>query len=104
MTLLEFIKNTPTSEGHHVRRKIICNDGFTMSVQGSEYHYCNPRENNTLYSEMEIGYPSQVEDLLIEYASEEDNLTSSVYAYVPVELIQIVIDKHKGINEIETFK
>ena len=39
--------------------KVVCADGFTMSVQASEFSYCSPRENSALkYNEVEVGFPS----------------------------------------------
>ena len=76
-----------------------CKDGFTMSVQGSEHNYSCPRRDveATQYSEMEIGFPSQEEPLILEYAEQPEIPTGTVYGYVPVDLIQKVIDKHGGL-------
>ena len=42
-----------------IRPLIICKDGVSLSVQGSEIHYCQPRYNGiTRYSAVEVGYPS----------------------------------------------
>ena len=43
------------------------------------------------------------EPLIFEYAETENDWTNTVYPYVPVEIIQQVIDKHNGINVEETF-
>ena len=49
-------------------KRIRCADGFNMSVQANEGAYCTPRidfaEN---YTEVEVGFPSQKEDLLMEW-------------------------------------
>ena len=81
--------------------KIICVDGFTVSVQASEYHYCSPRENNAFpYFEVEIGFPSAKEETLMPFIDEaENNPTDSVYAYVPVEIVDEIISRHGGIKE-----
>ena len=40
------------------KQPIICADGFTMSVQASEYHYSTPRRTDAeSYTEVEVGYP-----------------------------------------------
>jgi len=81
----EYRKNAP---------HIVCADGFNMSVQVSEAHYCTPRVNDAeWYTAMEIGYPSEAEPLIMEYAGDKDE---TVYGYVPVEVIDAVIDKHGG--------
>lgn len=86
------------------RPLIVCNDGFTMSVQGSRIHYCFPREDQDWFTEMEIGFPSEKEDLILKYAEQEEIPTETVYGWVPVEIINKVIEKHGGINAQETFK
>ena len=86
------------------RPRIICNDGFSMSVQGSEYHYCSPRKNKNEYYEMEIGFPSKREQLILNYAEQKHKPKKTVYGYVPVNLIDEVIKKHGGIDKEKTFK
>ena len=79
--------------------QIECNDGFKMSVQVSHTHYCRPRINDApLYFSAEIGYPSEVEPLILEYAEDKDAPTATVYGEVPVEVINRVIEKHGGIK------
>lgn len=106
MTIEEFIKETfkPTQYDFCMRPQIICNDGFKMSVQGSSGHYCKPRRNIDYYLEMEIGFPNLEEELILEYAEEPNSPTQTVYGYVPIGIIQLVINKHGGINELETFE
>lgn len=92
-----------TSNDGFRRRKLICNDGFSMSVQASRIHYCHPRENNAdFYTEVEIGYPSDVEDELIYYAEDRYHPTETVYGYVPVELVDKIISKHGGVVQEKT--
>ena len=82
-----------------IRSKIQCNDGFSISIQASACHYCNPRATfEGPYTELELGYPSCSEELLIPYM--EDNCykpEDTVYPYVPVEVVDKVIKKHGGI-------
>ncbi len=80
------------------RPVIVCNDGFSMSVQGGVYTYSSPREFVSNFTEMEIGYPSHFEELIHSYA-ETDDYTRTVYPYVPVSLIIEVIKKHGGIKK-----
>jgi hypothetical protein len=68
-----------------------------MSVQVSSSHYCTPRINNAdFYSKVEIGYPSEVEPLIMEFAEQADRPTDTVYGYVPVSIVDEVIAKHGG--------
>ena len=107
MTIEEFtIVTSPKMEKYGHRPALIMNDGFTMSVQGSKFNYCSPRENNlNEYASMEIGFPSEREDLIMEYVDGDgENPTNCVYGWVPCSVINDVIKKHGGINIKETFK
>lgn len=79
-----------------IRPRVHCVDGFTMSVQASRHHYSDPRSNDGPYMEVEVGFPSSAEDLLTPYAEDADDLTGTVYGFVPIEIVQRVIDKHGG--------
>ena len=79
---------------HGVRSKITCADGFAVSVQASDYHYCTPRENYGPYTQVEVGFPSEPEAALDPYA---ESFESAVFAYVPVEVVNKMIDRHGGI-------
>lgn len=78
-------------------------DGFRMSVQGSRWHYCSPRETQSWYLAMEIGHPSVEEPLIAEYAENKEAPTDTVYGWVPCDIIQQVIDNHGGIDIEKTF-
>lgn len=104
MTLDQFTEKTNDEKKYCSRPRIVCNDGFTMSVQGSYGHYCSPRITTGRYSSMEIGFPSKKETLIMEWAEEPKNPTKTVYGWTPCDVIQKVIDKHGGINKAETFK
>ena len=104
MKINEFLKNTtkPDSIGSfQIRPAVECADGFKMSVQASKYHYCDPRINlwSGQYNEVEIGFPSEEEPLINEYAESPGEWTGTVYGYVPVEIVDAVIEKHGGIVE-----
>ena len=80
------------------KRRIKCADGFTMSVQAGDWTYCSPRISGLgFYSAYEVGYPSEAEPLLMDYAENESTPTETVYGYVPVQVIVDVIAKHGGI-------
>ena len=79
-----------------IRPGIECNDGFQMSVQASAYHYCSPRESTGPYFKVEVGFPSEEEPLLMEWAEDADDPTRTVYGWVPVEIVEQVVNKHGG--------
>ena len=81
------------------RREVVeCKDGFIMSVQASENHYCTPRRSgwSMPYTSVEVGFPSNKEELLMDWAEDVDEPTGTVYSYVPASVIINVIDKHGG--------
>ncbi len=84
--------------GSNRNRQVVCADGFTMSVQAHDGAYCTPRiDNAPKYTHVEVGFPSQREDLIMKYAEEPDVPTQTVYGYVPVQTVTNVIAKHGGI-------
>lgn len=87
-----------TYEG--IRPGLTCNDGFEVSVQASMYHYCSPRVNGAaVYDEVELGFPNMEDSLIMDYAEEPDRPTDTVYGYVPVSIVNELIEKHGGIKE-----
>ena len=89
---------------------IVCTDGFTMSVQVGYSLYSTPKKVAKRYSNVEIGYPSEHEPLIEEYAEcftfEELDIdfTDTIYPYVPVKIVDKVLKKHGGIDITETLR
>ena len=88
--------------------KIICEDGFEMSVQVGFSLYSTPKKIAKRYSAVEIGFPSEHEPLIEEYAEsfceDKTDYTDTVYPYVPVKLVDKVLKRHGGIDLLETLK
>ena len=83
-------------------KRVICADGFEMSIQAHFGAYCSPRiDNAEKYTSVEVGFPSEREPMLIDFADEPSNPTETVYGYVPVQTVTNVIAKHGGIVEGE---
>ena len=80
-----------------VRKPIVCGNGLRLSVQAGEYTYCAPKTSTGPWATVEVGYPSRVISELLPYADTEDDPLNSVYAYVPVEVLDVVIAKNGGI-------
>ena len=77
--------------------RIVCEDGWKVSVQCGKGLYSIPRADRMpSYTAFELGYPSDHEPLLDGYAENSDNWCC-IYLYVPIELIDQVIEKHGGI-------
>ena len=96
MNVNEYMKANRDGDWGWLVRGMVCADGFEMSVQASSGHYCEPREDHAEnYTHVEVGFPSQGEPLLREY---HEGIGSSVYAYVPVEVVESIIAKHGGVK------
>jgi len=80
-----------------INKKVVCADGFSMSVQGNETAYCEPRLNHQKkYNLVEIGFPSEEEPLIMPWCEDDRKPTDTVYGYVPVDVVTTVIVKHGG--------
>ena len=106
MTVKEFLATTIKSHKYPFsdeaiqenRPRLLCNDGFSISVQASKFHYCSPRLDGAQdYEAVELGYPSNKDELINDYA-EDDDYTETVYGYVPIEVVEKLIEKHGGIK------
>jgi len=75
--------------------RVYCMDGFHMSVIDADempLAYCDD-------TSVEIGFPSEKEELLMEYAESPDRPTRTVYSFVPHEVVHEVIMKHGGTKD-----
>ena len=123
MKINEFIKNNLKVTNHNTNPlmmnhmltstrlpQIVCSDGFKMSVQVGFTLYSTPKKVAKRYSAVEIGFPSEHEPLIEEFAETfykddgEDvtDYTDTVYPYVPVKIVDKVLKKHGGIDLTET--
>jgi hypothetical protein len=86
--------------------RIYFNNGGSVSVQASHTHYCEPRNDQGPYSEMEVGFPSEgtiVPDEIMQYLdgnmdAEDFDKHKSVYGYVPISIIKMMVDANDGIK------
>ena len=96
MTIKDWLKKTITTRNYvdgteiqENRPRLYCNDGYSISVQASEFHYCEPRCNGVQdYESVELGFPS----------IEDEPYTKTTYSYVPIEIVEELINKHGGIK------
>ena len=78
-----------------IAEPIRCADGTKVSVQASHMHYCKPRDDIGPYTHVEVGYPDvDPPESWAEYG--DGDYPSSVYGYVPVELVREYIAAHGG--------
>lgn len=79
---------------------IQCADGFYISVQASRTHYCSPREDEGPWHQVECGFPSEHPgDEMLEHAEDKERPTDTAYGYVPVGIVERLIDRHGGIKD-----
>ena len=107
MTIKEFLTTTIKTHKYlfsdeiiqENRPRLFCNDGFSISVQASSFHYCKPRLDGIQdYESVELGFPSMEDELINEYAEDDWNYTETVYGYVPIDVVEKLIEKHGGIK------
>lgn len=79
------------------RPRVRCADGFTVSVQAGYGLYSMPRKDADHYEKVELGYPSDVEHDILAYAESPEYPTDTVYSYVPVDVVDRMLEKHGGI-------
>jgi hypothetical protein len=105
-------KKNMVSEGLNNKpqyKRIYFNNGGDISIQASSFHYCEPRDDQGPYTEMELGYPSRgtkITNSLLKYAEdrhsgEDFDPYKTVYPYVPVSVIKELIDENGGIKRGE---
>ncbi|KJZ41342.1 hypothetical protein [Pseudomonas fluorescens] len=81
--------------------RLLLTDGSSLSIQASGGHYCAPRcdfDDYDQYYEFEIGFPSAHMDELASYQEGDGDHTSSVFGYVPKEVIESLIDSRGGVQ------
>lgn len=90
-----------------VFKKIVCADGFSLSVQASGFHYCQPREDRGPYTSVEAGFPTGIDEALQEFAENPEeglvaradgsSVVETVYPYVPARVIAALLERHGGV-------
>ena len=97
----DFLKKTYRIRGaiQDGRPHIFCKDGFKMSVQAGATWYCLPRKSleSGEYEAVEVCSLNRAEELLMPYAEDAKKPTKTVYEYVPVDVVEAVIQKHGGL-------
>lgn len=96
----EFFKENPdlleSGFDHWVAKWIRCKDGFKISVQSNSGAYSSPRDGVGPWHMVECGFPSEVPTEIMQYCEDPYNPTGTVYGYVPIELVEQMIENHGG--------
>ena len=84
-----------------MRKRFTCNNGLSFSLQTTDSNYCTPRKTNSpSWSHVEIGFPNRRVEALMPYADgawRDCPPADDVYAYVPMTIIQKMIDDNDGL-------
>lgn len=99
-------ERAPRPRGRWVNRRIVCADGYAVSVQASDHHYANDSTGGAPYwnlngeiepaypfTTFEVGYPTddpQPAEVWDEYEA------GGVWAWVPREVVADLLDLHGG--------
>ena len=84
-----------------VRNKVICADGYRISIQASSAHRCTPKETNAVkYNSVEV-LVYEFDELLAEYIDDNNHSNNiggmhMIGSYVPSELVIKLLKKHGG--------
>lgn len=83
--------------------RIHCKDGYNVSIQANYGAYCEPRIDDSTdgYTKVELGYPSSIDEEFKPYAESAFDWSNTVYAYVPVDIVNKVIERHGGIDYLK---
>lgn len=88
-----------SNDSFPLAKRVTCADGFSLSVQATWGSYCSPRSNVGHWYSVEVGFPSAKPELIMQYAEQAEIPTQTVYGYVPIELVEQLIELHGGIKK-----
>lgn len=100
--MIEVGENKHVFEYRSHMPKLYLKDGVSVSVQASTLHYCSPKNNTGPYTHVELGYIEgcEIPAAFMEYGEPD----SSIFAFVPMYLIEFFIAAHGGIDAEKTLK
>ena len=87
-----------------VRPHAVCADGFTLSIQASEFHYCFPRETleDCDYNAVEVMLFGTIDSFtynrfLKHSCGKEDG---NLFSFVDIHFLELFVKEHGGIVNI----
>ncbi len=80
-----------------VRPRIVCADGWSLSVQAGPGLYSNPKEDADHYSLVEVGYPERADGSAY-YPRQFGEWSGGVCGWVSVTTVNRWIKYHGGIK------
>ncbi len=99
----QLMKQPGRMEGGNYRR-VYFNNGGSISIQASVYHYSTPRNDEGPYTRVELGFPTEGTKLpksLLRHMEQggNDNPYETVYPYTPVGEVNKLIKMNGGLKE-----
>jgi len=89
ITLQEFMNDKDVVMGDYQRAHAKCADGLTVSIQASRWHYSEPRQTfSDKFESLELGFPTERDELIMPYAQSPEYPTETVYPYVPWDVVE----------------
>ena len=87
--------------GSVAHQRIVCADGFSMSVIAGGGAYSSPRFDPGPYTHVEVGFPSEWPEPWVSLWSAHIDAgstdpTESVYPWVPIDDVRALIASHGG--------
>ena len=82
-------------------KRLHFNNGGSVSVQASDTHYCEPRDNKGPYSKVEVGYPTKGTKLPQILMSFQETPDEMVFPYVPANVVEVMVEMNGGIKSGE---
>lgn len=103
----EFLREhyIPKKHGKYVPRpRAKCADGYSVSIQAGSGAgvRCWPNEDTDKFTHVALDLPSCVDEELLPYRYDLDDPDEIFYFFVPVEIVDKVLEKHGGIVGTET--
>lgn len=96
LVLTAHIKKTK-EDGARTAARLRCADGFTVSVQAGQFHYCTPRTDEGPWYEFECGFPSKPVPEWLQWRDGDYEDTETVIGCVPADVIWNVLEAHGGV-------
>ena len=113
LSLLSEAQDNSSPDKRRWFERVVCADGFSVSVQASEFNYCSPRDSVGPWSSVECGFPTGKDPVLEAYAEDADAGTEefdhetgemietgqvqTVYGWVPSQVVLGVLESHGGV-------
>jgi len=75
------------------------NNGLEIAIQAGELFCCSPRDNYGPWELVEINYINRRIEKLTAYADDAENIEDTIYRWVPVDLIDEIVEENGGIKK-----